>query len=567
MSSIAFVAPLILLIVLFANFRIADEQWRYVISSDGRGYYHYFIAHFIDDDHRNFVVESEYLVEREGRLHNKYPIGTAVLLSPFFGMAYASAVLFDDELNGYSFPFQLFMGLGALFYLLLGAYFCYGLLRTFEISRGMAYWSVLVVVFGTNLLYYGLMGSTMSHVYSFAAIAAFAWALRKAFGEFRPEFLFVSIACLGFILLIRPFNALVIFAIPFLLAGMPQVGDRLKFLLSNGTALAAGVVVVFILGALQLTVWYLQTGDWLLDSYTNEGFYLLQPQIVKVLFSFNKGLFVYTPAMLIALLGGCYGLFGKWPGAGYFLAFFAGLTYLISAWWCWNYASGFGLRPYIDYYGLFSIPLALMIRFLTPRVRILLAGILFVSVAYNLMLSYQYSVGIMHPSSMDARKFDYIFLKFDEKYAGALGGSFDVAPYAKSGLVKVAEREVVNESTERKLNDEFELTQHFLPGELPAGTGKLHWVIELEIMEPAAGNAAEAMMVVDVGSEGRWPYYEAFKLNDIPKNPEGEWVSHRYTVNTPKPAHGADVKVYIWNRDKENFYVRQFKIEIYTPGL
>lgn len=562
---VAIGVPLLLLLFLFVNFRIADEQWRNVISSDGRGYYHYFLEHFINEDHRNFRVESEYLVDRDGKLHNKYPIGTALLLSPFFGIAYLVAFVFEYELNGYEFPFQLFMGLGALFYLVLGAYFTFRLLRTFEVSRGLAYGVVLLVVFGTNLLFYGVMGSTMSHVYSFAAIAAFAWAVRKAFGEFRSEFLFFSLLSLGLVLLIRPFNALVIFAVPFLLAGLPRVGERLRFLISNGTVLAAGVFVVFLLGALQLGSWYLQTGGWLLDSYTDEGFYLLQPQIANVLFSYNKGLFLYTPVMFVAMLGAIYGLFSKWPGAGYFLLFFAGITYLISAWWCWNYASGFGLRPYIDYYSLLAIPLAIMIRNFVVWAKSLIWGILVVLLSFNLVLSYQSSVGILHMSAMNAQKFEYIFLKTDKKYAGILGGHLDVPPYAKSGLVKVAEREVIDADTESTLTDEFEHTQVFMPGELPTGKGKLHWIIELEKMEPELRVAADAMLVIDVGGEGRWPYYEAFKINDIPEYPSGEWVSHQYTINTPKPGHGADVKLYLWNRNRGVFSVRRFNIEVYTP--
>ena len=33
------------------------------------------------------------------------------------------------------------------------------------------------------------------------------------------------------------------------------------------------------------------------------------------------------------------------------------IIYLFSSWWCWWFGGGFGMRPMIDYYPLFIIPI------------------------------------------------------------------------------------------------------------------------------------------------------------------------------------------------------------------
>ena len=45
------------------------------------------------------------------------------------------------------------------------------------------------------------------------------------------------------------------------------------------------------------------TGQWLFYSYEDQGFSWLEPHIIKGLFSYRSGWLVYSPAMLLYLIG------------------------------------------------------------------------------------------------------------------------------------------------------------------------------------------------------------------------------------------------------------------------
>src|SRR5205085_4794981 len=54
----------------------------------------------------------------------------------------------------------------------------------------------------------------------------------------------------------------------------------------------------------QMIYWKYITGSWIFFSYQHtEGFDFLQPHIFKVLFSFKKSWFIYTPMIIFAIIG------------------------------------------------------------------------------------------------------------------------------------------------------------------------------------------------------------------------------------------------------------------------
>lgn len=557
--------PLLLVVYLFAQFRISGDQWKDVVSSDGRGYYHYLIEYFVPAEDRDITAEQSYLTERDGNYYTKYPIGTSFLLAPFFGFGYLAALLFDYETTGLSYPFQVSTGIGALFYLLIGTWALFQLLRTFSISRKAAYFTAIVLVFGTNLLYYAVMGSTMSHVYSFAAINLFALFVRKSFIDLQQRHLFLAILCFALLILIRPFNGLVLLAIPALTADLSNPGERFKNLLAHRFAIFSGVVLTVVLLLLQLLAWYDQSGEWLLFSYAHEGFYFLRPEILNVLFSFNKGLFIYTPITLVALVGIWFWYRQNRSAALYFVAFFIILTYFISAWWCWNYSSGLGLRPYIDFYGLLAIPLGLMIHHTKRRLKYIVAGLLIIFTALSLIQSYQYAVLIMDHAGMNWKKYQHIFLRTGDIYIGSLGGSFDVPPYAPNGLELVNSYEALLDGDSLLIEDEFALTKTFEAGELPHSE-ILHWQISLEKKEGTQNSAENALIVFDFFEEDSTHHYTTIKINNVPCAPTGQWTSESYTLNTPAPTQNQSVKVYIWNPNRGRFSLRGYHLLLFRPN-
>jgi hypothetical protein len=124
-------------IFLFITFRCANEtrirndQWKSVIVSDARGYYAYLPTFFIYHDWSyDFLKKREqplfgyascdYIRYVDGRPVNQYPVGTALLQSPFFLMAHGYEQITHGQGDGFSKSYQVSIVLASVFYLLLG---------------------------------------------------------------------------------------------------------------------------------------------------------------------------------------------------------------------------------------------------------------------------------------------------------------------------------------------------------------------------------------------------------------------------------------------------------------
>ena len=125
-------------------------------------------------------------------------------------------------------------------------------------------------------------------------------------------------------------------------------------------------------------------------------FYWDQPAIREVLWSYRKGLFVYTPLMLAAapgvlLLRRAHG----WAAVA-LAAFVAFDLDLVSAWWNWWYGGSFGMRALIEAYAPVSVALAATLAWAGGKARrmgsarTLVGMAVAVFVALNLFQTYQY---------------------------------------------------------------------------------------------------------------------------------------------------------------------------------
>ena len=110
----------------------------------------------------------------------------------------------------------------------------------------------------------------------------------------------VSAFVLGLIILVRPVNALVLAAIPFL-ASSP--GNLLSTVKTKNLKLdlIPAAALFFLAISPQLIINFLQTGNLFVLGYRNEGFYFDSPEFANFLLSYRKGWLVYTPFMLLLL--------------------------------------------------------------------------------------------------------------------------------------------------------------------------------------------------------------------------------------------------------------------------
>jgi len=415
----------IFLVMLCYTARInwSHGQWERVIQSDGKGYYAYLPAVFIYHDlNFGFFQETEvnksydkslfydYRSNHGGKVIDKYFIGESILLAPFFLTAHLGAGITQSPADGYSRLYVVFLTIAALFYLALGLYFFQKTLRLYSFRPGTIVLTLMALLFGTNLFYYSIGEVAMSHVYSFSMVSVFIYQLRRYFNTLNlVNLVFASIA-LGLIILIRPVNGLVVFSVPFL-AGTPGAFIRGIRNLKEGRLLVFLSVLCFLaIVSIHLIVYKFQTGDFFVYSYGSEGFDFLHPHVMDFLFSYKKGFFIYTPLCLIALLGLIPAYTRKFEFFA-ILFFLMLVVYSLSCWWMWYYGGSFSARVMVEYLPFFGILLAGLVNWaVRKKIRMLVSGLIALSIMVNQVQTIQYRYYMIHWSEMNRQKYWDTFL-------------------------------------------------------------------------------------------------------------------------------------------------------------
>lgn len=551
------------------------KAYNRIISGDGHGYYMYLPALIVQHNLHNQPVDNRYVLPYENRAANKYYVGTAVCMLPFFGLGHAIASAQQEVETGFTPPYHKAISLGGLAWLLLGLWCLNVLMRSYQLAPQWRAAVMLLLPFGTNLGMYALIMPSMSHVYSFAVIAAFAAVVRSGFVAPTGWKYALAAALFALVVLIRPVNGLVLLALPFLAQSGAQLLDGLRFLSKPKVlagALAAGAALLF----LQPLVWYIQTGHWIVWSYQHEGFHFLQPQLWKSLAGFRSGLFVYTPMLLLAVVG--WRLLwrsNRWQAAS-FVGFAAVVIWVITSWWNWYYGASFGHRAFIDYYVFGGLLIGLLFHYLKrPALRAVAAALALCFLSLNVVQAHQYQWGIMDIEHMNWAKYRYIFLKTDKKHRKALGGCNDIWPYqANPELIFERETAFANGcegEAPGQLYCQLGQREYLSLAEIPI-TAQNHsprgWMAELSLsrleLEPAA--ASSAFIVVNVSNPETGTYsYSTCKVNEVPTAQTNRWETIHYTFELPRLRQPGDVvKLVLWNQGRKPFRVNGLKIKAYA---
>ncbi|MCF8256186.1 MAG: hypothetical protein K9J06_01445 [Flavobacteriales bacterium] len=414
-----------------------------LLHADAQGYYGYLVAIFIEHSFHWEQVMAGYrdtyfggggadftVVTEFGRV-NKYYAGTAVLMLPFFLLSCAAAWATGSPVDGYSLPFQAGMMLSALTYVMAGLY----LLGRFMQRKGIAWHAVAFSIFGcfagTGVFFYTVFEPGMSHAYSFFLFCAFIFLADRAMTDVSRRALIPLAVVTGLVVLVRPTNAVIVASLPFIAGGWGPFKVFIRTLFDSRGALVAASLATLAVVSIQPLLYWLQVGKPFVWSYGEEGFNFLDPQIVNVLFSYQKGLFVYYPWTLLALFG-LVPLFGAdRKRALWLLAFLALAVYVVSSWWCWYYGASMGMRAMIDHLPFFILLMAHLLHALSgwTRAAVVMLGML--AVPHNLVQSYQYNKFILHWDSMDNDRYWQVFLRTDARLQGVFYRTEPVAPTAE----------------------------------------------------------------------------------------------------------------------------------------
>lgn len=574
-----FLVGFALTLIVVCGFWGSDNYENSIITSDGRGYYAFLPAVFIQNDlsfEKTSIAEGSaldnsviplYLIENERKqTFNKYYPGVAVMQTPFFLAAWAIESTYSETITGYSLLFRKTFQLGSIFYLVLGFFFLRRFLEITLHDKRSALLASVFIFIGTNLFFIAIARTSFSHHFSFCLFAAFAYLIRLYFDSKRLKHVIWIGIVLGLIILVRPLNILVILAIPLILLDWKNV--KIFFLqlfqFRNGhlgisfLAFMAVLSILFVLN-------FLQTGNVMNWSYHGEGFNFDSPHFWAVLFSFRIGLFVHMPLLFLSLVG-LYFVYKKHKQTVVFwFAYLIIITYIMSCWWSWDYGGFYGNRVFTEHLVFFAIPLAYFFQgFRFKRLAIIVASLftLFMwSRAYQIMLeitpsrftgaTYFQSAFQLNPSMKNDFAFNRDVKPFGEFTSSSILTSTDQTPL------------VFNETREFGLIHEFQLPPEH-------AHNRYHFTAKLKKTLKETSDLKDVFLVMDwqdTLTDHR--EYHAIPLYEYYKETPG--VSDELILEQEQYLNPINelnrVNIYIWNPQRKEFSIDDFEltVEEYVP--
>lgn len=548
--------------------RIDAVGYGSVINGDGHDYYSYLMSIFIDKNLGHQNPDPWYIIQTPTGTVNVHLVGVSLLMLPFFLVGYTWAEFGGFPMTGISEPFQKMISMSALFYALMGFYFLRKLLLKLDYSEKQIAITLLLVFFGTHLLNYTITEPSMSHVYSFGLISAFMYTSYRVFNTYKTKYFIASALLLGLIVLVRPINLIILLIVPLWSVNWDEFKFRFSDILWNNKLKLFFAGLIFKLTvSIQSLVWFFQNGKLMQWTYKDNGMYFLNPSPLKMLFGFNAGLFVYTPLCLL-LLFGLAPLYKENRYQFFALTGFIVFTiYLLSCHWAYTYFDGLSIRAFVDFLPVFALSgVALIKKIETVKWNKIGVPALTLAAAFNLLICYQYKAGIIPPSSMNFEKFKYVLFKTDTKYAGVIGGCNDLRPYSTNHPAPVY---TYGNNYYQTIFFDYKNKSYGVEYKLPkigVNTNKLFLKMNLQRREPVINNSENAIIVVSVkGANGKIKSNQNFKLNDTPSTTCCLWKRYYYQITIDGKMNPDDaLVVYVWNRDKKEFYIDDFNVEVYN---
>ncbi|MEW5946714.1 MAG: hypothetical protein AB1742_10995 [bacterium] len=330
-------------------------------NPDGIGYYAHLRSVALDRD-LFYLNEFERLKmtpyffdpSPTGYIRNQWPVGCAVLWSPFFLAARAAGLTRGD---GFTAADSLVISFATAFYGFLALWLCMGMLRG-EHPRWRSFAAVAALWAGTPFLYYQFYYPALAHACSAFTTTCFMhqWLRVRRGGGWEGWALLGAAA--GLMTMTRTENA-VFCLLPLVdvFPGKSWSGSRPSIL-----RLAAFVSAGALFFTPQMIVWQALNGSPFSSYQGTVNMLWANPHAWEVLFSMYHGLFTWAPATLPAVAGLLlYLRRDARAGAGLLLVF-AGLLYVYSCpiWW-WG-SGAFGPRMFVGLFPVFAVGLGAFIR-------------------------------------------------------------------------------------------------------------------------------------------------------------------------------------------------------------
>jgi hypothetical protein len=361
---------------------------------DFQNEYEHFYARGDAGDAENFWLTAE---TGAGRRPNMMSIGPALLWSPFYVTAVAIAAVaasagITNRPDGLSLGFQLIAGLAGVLYATAGAWLCSRIAAT-RFGPAAAFWGALVAWLAGPAIYYSLVSPAYSHATSLFATSLFVLVWLTGLGR-TATWRFLGLGLLaGLAALVRWQDAIVLLLPAWELQDAVR---RSRLPLPKAAMSVALLMAGLVVGVLpQLLAWHAIYGSFLTVPQGGSFMRWGEPAVLSVLFSTNHGLFLWTPALLIATVG----LAWVWRrdhliGSAVLLVFAAAVyvNAAVSDWWA---GEAFGSRRFIACTPIFALGLAALGDLLESTGRLTTLRLTGVAlVIYNALFLLQYQVAM-----------------------------------------------------------------------------------------------------------------------------------------------------------------------------
>jgi hypothetical protein len=422
---------MIILLSIIILLRFQRPVWYHceILSWDVFGYYLYLPSYFIYHDlglkDMGFINHIFETYNPSGSFyqafavpdHNwvmKYPMGLAILYSPFFFIGQFIAKIGNYPMDGFSIPYQASIAIGGLIYTIIGLIYFRKILLRFFNDRIVSI-LLICIVLGTNYLDLTYFSGTMPHNYLFAIYALVIWLTIKWHDSPKIKYIIFLGLLIGLAGLIRP-TEIICFIIPLFwtVDGKKTLIEKWHLLKKHKLQILVLIICVFLMASFQMIYWKIYTGKFIYWSYGDEGFNFSNPYFSKVLFSYKKGWLIYTPIMIFAIIG--FWFIYKYKKSLFYPLFiyFIINLWIVSSWDCWWYGGSYGQRALMQSYVVMAFPMGFYFMKIFSLKKIIKYPLLLIGmlvIFLNLFQTWQVAHYIIDPSRMTKNYYWKIFLK------------------------------------------------------------------------------------------------------------------------------------------------------------
>ncbi len=389
---------IISIIGLFTRFYISGHG----IFGDGNAYFSYTHALYFEHglhfdgiyDHLSHFSGKKYTFSRvfwgtdPGPFdirHNPWTVGTGLFWLPAMGMTDHAMNSIGWQLDKYSLIYEFGIGIAGIIYSLIGLWWLEQYLQK-KFDQKIANLLIISLYAATNLLYYISLEPALSHQIVFFLLSGLLLFTSKRITSKHPIF-FCGLA-MGLLVTTRMADSLLLIPIGYQLWVNTLTHLRYSTLRQHMVTLIVGIA----LGLMpQLVNQYLMSGSlWQNPYFTGENgqFVFSASNLWSSLFSVHRGLFSWTPFLLIGMAG----LIIKAKQRGEWL-YQTVLLSLIIFWiavsqWSGVASAGFGARLFVGSLPYFSLGIGVIFQRFTNKKQLVLIiiGSLFNFIVLNQFL-------------------------------------------------------------------------------------------------------------------------------------------------------------------------------------